>query len=342
MQQIIDKIIEKINENKEDFPEFVNSNYKTYKISKENFHEINKIESNKKIIFVDGGNLELIKAPNLSLFFNRIYYCVYEKNKRVKNGKYEFYTLIAAENKSNKLFFNAEVHWTKNNSNSKEFVFAVDDRTLSFGKKLVGISDIGNAVRKLMELEIASQIIEDIKNSILVLDRNLEVTITYEQEMMGKLYNIAKTNNIIICALSKTSSLLTRNGNSVNALLNKIGPDLEWYYYPIADINNKEHEANIYFVKLNKKSNYVFRLDTYKEMKYDINEILTLLIENSKDPVFLGYPYGLIEADRFARVSNKEIEFLRIQLFVKMGKNAENVKRYLTSEDAHSILNNIS
>ena len=120
MQKIIDKIIEKITDDKDDFPEFLNSGYRAIQISRENFHEIKKTSSGKRLVFIDGGSLELIKAPNISLFFNRIYYCSYDKNKRIKNEKYEFYTLITVENKNNKLFFNAEVHWTKNNSKPNE------------------------------------------------------------------------------------------------------------------------------------------------------------------------------------------------------------------------------
>jgi len=227
-------------------------------------------------------------------------------------------------------------------SDSKQFSFEALDKTLSYGKNTVDISDIGNAARKLMELHLASEIISKNKDSILVLDRNLEVKITYEDKMMEKLYETAKKNNVVVCALPKTSSLLTKNGNSINALLNQIGPESEWYYYPVADINDKELRADMYFVKLNKKSNYVFRFDVYKEQKYDAVELLSLLAENSKDPVFLGYPYGLIEADRFARVSNKESDFLRMQILIKLGKNAEKLKMYLASKDAHSILDSVA
>jgi len=357
MQDIIKKIVEKINQNKEDSPEFLNSGYKTFQISEKNFHEIKKTISpsnpERKLIFIDGGNLELIKAPNLSLFFNRVYYCIYEKNKRAKSKKYEFYTLITVENKNSRLFFNAEVHQSKNSSDfnktnefikSKEFIFEADDKTLSYGKNLVDISDIGNAARKAMELEIASELAEqkEAKDSILVLDRNLEVKITHEDKIMEKLYGNAEKNNVIVCALPKTSSLLTKNGNSVTALLNQIGQESEWYYYPVAESGSKEHKADIYFVKLSRKSNYVFRLDVYKEQKYEIDEILSLLAENSRDPVFPGYPYGLIEADRFARVSNKEIEYLRMQLIVKLGRNAEKLKKYLAAQDAHSILDSVA
>ena len=33
-----------------------------------------------------------------------------------------------------------------------------------------------------------------------------------------------------------------------------------------------------------------------------------MLSSISVDPVFLGYPYGLVEADKLARVTNKEVE----------------------------------
>ena len=62
-----------------------------------------------------------------------------------------------------------------------------------------------------------------------------------------------------------------------------------------------EGAVPIYVVKLNENSKKCFRVEG------QINdEVLSLLVENSKDPTFIGYPYGLIEADKFARVSNEE------------------------------------
>jgi len=330
MEDIINKIKNKLFID-EDLPQIYNIKFDVLEIKKDNFKKITSSE-NRKLIFLDGGSQELFSAPNISLFFNRIYYCVYDNNKRIKSKKYEFYSLIYTEEKDKGLFFNTEFFFLKGNFEIPEMRFSVKDKTLCFGKNIIDISVLGNNIRKLLEIKAASQI--DEKGSIIVLDRNLEQKITYENEFFKELFNKTKENHNIVCAISKTSSLLTKKGNSLSALLNSLGPQEEWYYRIASG-----KDFDIYFVKLNSKSSYIFRLDI--QNNEDKDNILYNLKNNSSDPVFLGYPYGLIEADKNARVSNKEKEFLKMQLIVKFGSEFKQFKKYLQSKDAHSILDNI-
>ena len=55
----------------------------------------------------------------------------------------------------------------------------------------------------------------------------------------------------------------------------------------------------------------------------------------------MGYPYGLIEADRFARVSNQERDSLKLRLRVMLGKEFKRIEKYINSTNAHEILDNI-
>jgi len=103
-------------------------------------------------------------------------------------------------------------------------------------------------------------------------------------------------------------------------------PEGNWYY-PCADW--------IGFAKFHPASKHVFRIDSFG----DVNQALGLLEQNSIDPVFLGYPYGLIDADKFARVSTPEAKQLKLMLMTKGG---EKFRLYLASKDAHDILNIIS
>lgn len=45
-----------------------------------------------------------------------------------------------------------------------------------------------------------------------------------------------------------------------------------------------------------------------------MKEIVSTLAYYSADVSFPGYPYGLIDADRFARISNDEKNVLRLKL----------------------------
>ena len=73
-----------------------------------------------------------------------------------------------------------------------------------------------------------------------------------------------------------------------------------------------------------------------------MEEVLSLLKQNSKDPVFLGYPYGLIQADRFGRVSNNDAEYLKTSFMAKAGKRFDKIRKYMASVDSHEILDSVS
>jgi len=96
------------------------------------------------------------------------------------------------------------------------------------------------------------------------------------------------------------------------------------------------------FVKLHEKSKYIFRFEIYKEQKQHINNVINLISNNCKDAVFIGYPYGLIEADRTARVSNQEKDMMLTIFSAKFGKDWEKIKESLSNIDAHEILDNIN
>ena len=135
---------------------------------------------------------------------------------------------------------------------------------------------------------------------------------------------------------------MTDKGNSISNALNKYNVDGKWLYHPVAEIKSISHKAEMAFVKLHEKSKYIFRFEIYKEQKERLMEVIRLLSNNCKDPVFLGYPYGLIDADKNARISNQEKNMLLTLFSAKFGKDWERIKESLSNVDAHDILDNIS
>jgi hypothetical protein len=200
----------------------------------------------------------------------------------------------------------------------KDYIFDPFDKNLSISNKRVPLEKIGNLVRRLAELNTIKEINADYK----VLDGSLECNHKYEKDIVSNFTNTA--------GLSKTTSLITSKGLSATGFLNLFCKKDKWFY---------DAGKGIFFIKLHKKSKYVFRLDYKGE---NIQELLCLLSENSKDPVFLGYPYGLVEADRLARVSKKEADLIKIQIKTKFRKNFELLEPHLNSLNSHDILDNIS
>lgn len=327
MKEIIDEIISRIDDSLEiseddyvDMP-----GYESIKINKERFNEIKTTEIKKKIIFVDGGNAEIIKASNFSLQFIRVYYNVFEDNKKVKAKRFEVFVLVKAVNKDG-IKYETEFF---GNDLKLDLSFDSFDKSLRQGEHRVNVSKIGEIVRRFLELEVCNIALSE--GDVLVMDRDLEIDVTNEDKFFDKLYGNALKRKVVVCGLSKTTNLLTKNGNSANALLNSLGNGA--WYYKLVD--------GVYFVKLNEKSKYCFRFDVSEKVECDIDEVLSLLVENSKDPIFLGYPYGLVMADRFARVSNNEKNYLRTMFMTKFGKRWEKIGKYEGSLDAHEVLDRV-
>lgn len=339
--RLIDKIVESLkkapDEKEEAYPYFPDKSYKTFRIEQKNFHKIGNSQKKAKLCFIDGGNTELLQSANNSLQLIRIYYTIYKDNKRISSKKIEFFALVTSEDNEGKVCYKTKL-FGNTDIDEKDLVFDPFDPTIKTGIHQTKISKIGGIIRRFSELMIAERVINELeKNDVIVLDGFLQGSVTNEEKYLNKLYKKAEEKRVIISALSKTTTLLTTNGNSISSELRKIAPETSWYYYPIAETNNPNHQAKIFFIKLHENSKYMFRFETYKNQEMDINNILNLLAKNSKDPVFLGYPYGLIEADRFARVSNDEKAYLRTILMAKMKGKWEG----LNILNTHDILDSI-
>lgn len=343
--QIIERIVEKLDTNilekKGDFVVFKNDKYKPVRFDKANFKEIPDKEAGRRIAFVDGGNAELIKANNISLQFIRIACVVYGKNKRAKHAKKEFYLLAYAKEENGKIFYDAEAFGEDAAGINFKKIDSFDS-TLRTGDHRIDISKVGEIYRRFAEIRFCGQMIDELSDGdIIVKDGDLECSITDEAEQMDALYKRAVEKGIVICGLAKTSSLLTNTGNSASAVIDSIGPESSWYYYPVAEIKDDNHKADICFVKLNDASKHVFRFEIFSQQRQDMEDAICLLKNNSSDPVFLGYPYGLIEADRLGRVSNNDAEYLKTAFMAKAGKRFEKIRKYMASADSHSILDSI-
>jgi hypothetical protein len=219
-------------------------------------------------------------------------------------------------------------------------IFDSDDETLRIGKEKCIISRIVSIIRRFCEIDYAySQDSSD--TDIIILDGTLEARYPYEQNYLNKLFLSGKA-----CALSKTCSLTTKNGSSITRKLLALSNQLTlhdqlssaWYYHPIVQNNNVEHKAEIYFTSLNPKSDYVFRFEIQQGFAKDIESLFSTLCKNSNDPVFLGYPYGFIDVDSNARISENELMMQKTRFAVKLGSEWSELSKNLSSMNAHDIL----
>ena len=296
--KIINKIIDSLNITKEKqddlMPYFSDKRYKPYTLDKNNFHGIKDVKTNKKIAFVDGGNTEIVKSANYSIQLVRVYYVVYSANKRIKSRRYQFFVLANAFDNKDRLNYKAQIFNNELGIDENDLVFDLYDETLRDGIHRANISKIGEATRRFAELKTAELLAGELgKEDIIVMDGSLQSSVTNEKKYFDRLYKKSLENGIVITGLSKTTTLLTEKGNSLTTTLDRMANKDEWYYHPVASIEHPDHEAEMFFIKLNKKSRHVFRFEVYKKNRFDINEIAALLRLN-QDPVFLCYPYCLV------------------------------------------------
>jgi len=328
MDKIISEVINSLNKK---------INYKdNLDISRDNFVRVNKLDSNKKIAFIDGGNAELLKANNFSLQIIRVFGVVFQNNKKIKSMKNEFFLLAYSKAEGDKINYGVEIFQIDGNKlvDEKDLLFDSFDETIKEGINRADISRVGDIGRKFAELTFASIIADELNESdILILDGNLRISYKNENNYLNKLYEKGKNKGVFISALAKSSQVFNDNGSCLIGDLGIVGADVNYpWYFKIKD--------NKYAIKLNKNSKYVFEFEVFDDIK--INEVLGCLISNCNDAVFPGYPYGLIVADRFARISNWEKEYL-INLFkIKAGRDWREIERYLNSVNSHTILDKIS
>ena len=92
LSETISRLINGLHQNVNEYdlgdPYFQQDAYRIYPFARENFYPINgKTEAQKKSAFVDGGNQELIGAPNFSVQLNRIYFNVFNETQRINQNE---------------------------------------------------------------------------------------------------------------------------------------------------------------------------------------------------------------------------------------------------------------
>ena len=363
--QVAGELIERLDSHLDDErignPFFPERGVQPFPLTPSGFKIIQRLDSDKKTAFVDGGNQEILGAPNFSVQLNRVYFGVWNGNTRIPERsipkRVEFFAATFSDFDRGEI----QVHTTLVPLSDEETIlprerdlsFSSMDRSITVGNQRADIYRVGSISRRFSELVLAKSVVENelVAGDVIVLDGTLQTAFPNEYEYLNELSQAAQKKGVVLAGLSKTSALFTDTGYSLLGALDKLSSEKgiisEWYY-PIADATNKDHYVFILGVKLNAISERIFRLEIQRDQfqsldERALSEILTQLVRNSTDYTFPGYPYGLIDADRFARVTSSEREhyytILRSQM-ATMGK-WEKFYRHVKATDAHSLLNTL-
>ncbi len=143
---------------------------------------------------------------------------------------------------------------------------------------------------------------------------------------------LAENNGIVVLdgdeappgclALQKSITTLSDNGYSLSSVLTTNGP---WY----ATL------GSVTAVKLHARAWHVFLLH------HGNSQHVAQLAHHSADSLFPGYPYGLILADKLARVSKEEAQALRTHAKAMLKDLTPIVAQAEAATDSHSILDSL-
>lgn len=296
------------------------------------------------IAFVDGGNAELICAPHLSLQLVKICGITYGmaegKPKREGTRKEEFFVLVKAVRKPG-LRFEATIF---QGGKSTDLRFDPADRSLLMGVKRAEPSAIGGVVRRFSELRLAAELASELgEGDAIVLDGTLEATYPGEKEMIEKAAQAASQRGVMLTALAKRCSLLTLEGRPLLSAVGSLAKGIGTWQCEFARGSAAEHNCRLFALKLHPKSRHVFRLDVHENTfnEHRFNALLAGLALHSREATFPGYPYGLIDADRMARVSNSQQSYHKALLEARLGKRWQDLSEAMRSLDAHEILDSM-
>lgn len=325
-------------------PFFTKKNdYQTYPLDKKNFRKIPSYKNNRKIAFIDGGNQELLAAPEYSLQLNRVYFNIFKNNKFFPlqsniPQRIEFLTFTSSSIDGEDIGFETKI--ATDDKDLKKYLPKERCLKTSAHKENVdagtqaGMERMASMARRFAEWEITKKIMDNElgSNDIIVKDGSLQTGQTNESRCADSVFKKAKEKNVVFTGLSKTCRLTTDTGISLIASIKRLAEKSnlkydKWCYYPVAvsKEENSEHKAVIMVVNLNKHAHSSFRFEIFKEQvknmgEEEILDVVSTIANNSKDIRLPGYPYGLYDADLWARVKNEELESYKLQLYSELSK----------------------
>lgn len=357
IRSLIEDLQEHLSEKEHTDIIFSDGKSKTFPIIPENFVEIKDIQNPRKIAFVDGGDGILEESPNYMIVINRVYFSMFSGKKRVYptnlKRRIEFFSYVVSEiNKTESgksISYNTKLF--AYNKKDEEYLPDIEDlKSKTEGTTILQGSRLVSLARRFAEWNLACKIVEKelSKGDMIVMDGSLQTNFKNEIKYAKRLYDIAMEKEVIVCGLAKTSRLVTESGDPLLARVTEISEKTNFgrWYVPVAEEVSADDKGFMLATKFHPKSKHVFRFEILREQfnsmtDYEKNEIVASLAANSGDISMLGYPYGAIDADRFAQVRMNELGKYRGMLMAEKIKDQrwKRLSKYTLTNEVHEDLN---
>jgi hypothetical protein len=321
--------------------------------------EIKSVENPKKIAFVDGGDGPLEESPNFLITINRVYYSLFQGTMRVKpkvNPRVQFFsyvtsTISTVDGKKNVSY---ETKLFPHNPDDKKYLPVESDLTSSTeSTSVLQGARLNSLGRRFAEWQLAIHVVETEleKGDMIVMDGSLQTNFKNEIKYANKLYDLAMSKGVIVCGLAKTSRLITESGDPLLARVAEIAEDVnhQKWYVKVAEEVSADDRGFMMAVKFHPQSRYVFRFEILREQfsamsPDELDLVLGSLAENCTDVAMVGYPYGAIDADRFAQVRREELTMYQGLILSEKLRRPEwkRLQKYSASLTAHDALNGVT
>lgn len=310
----------------------------TYCFVKNNFYSLNPPEVQRKMAFIDGGNQRIFRTAEYSIQINRVYFNMFNENGRVFPRseiptRIEFFSLTSKKTEKGHRFYETFIFPINNEfrkylPKNEDLCFDARNREIMVGNT-ADIERVASMARRFSEWELSKHIInlELDEGDVIVRDGSLQTSLPKERIYTQNAMEEAKKKKVIFSGLSKTSALSTSTGLSMISSVQRFADECKinmntWCYGPIVQAKSETHRAVVMAVKLNKCADRPFRFEIFEDenlfnegkLTDEMLDVVSALITNSNDFSFPGYPYGLYDADRWARVKNEEIEVYENEL----------------------------
>lgn len=336
-----------------------NGNGKQFLIEPSKFVEIKSTENPRKIAFVDGGDGPLEESPNFLVTINRVYFSLFQGKKRIKpqaNPRVQFFSSVTSNVSTinGKKSVSYDTKLFPHSDEDKKYLPEASDLTSNTESTTVlqgaRLNSLG---RRFAEWQLAIHVVDKEleKGDVIVMDGSLQTNFKNEIKYAKKLYELAMSKGVIVCGLAKTSRLITESGDPLLARVAEISEEVPFgkWYVKVAEEISADDRGFMLAVKFHGKSQFVFRFEILREQfeamsSEELNSILDSLVQNSQDVAMIGYPYGAIDADRFAQVRNDELGMYQGFMMAEKMRHPEwkKLQKYSASLAAHDVLNGVT
>jgi hypothetical protein len=324
----------------------------------EAFCPIARTDTPGRMAFVDGGNGTVAESPNFMISLNRLYCGLFRGRDRAgapPDPRIEFFSLMVrrAVHVGDKCRTEYCTSLFPHDESHRRYLPAESDVKASIRDAPAGGDPrIPSLSRSLGEWCMARAVVRTLdEGDILVMDGSLTTLDSIESRYAQDLYKDARERGVVVCALAKTSRLLTQGGEPLLDRVHEISACTghKMWCIEVAEQISSHDQGFVMVVKLHPNAAFPFRFEILREQFQDMDNvekgrILSSMAANSGDVSFLGYPYGLVDADRYAQVRNNDVAMYKALLESRLRMNGDlaNILRSMQAYGAHERLNGVS